>query len=430
MSSKVMISEALIHYIWRFRLYDALDLKTSTGESLYIENVGQYHQNAGPDFEFARIRIGQTYWSGHVEIHLRTIDWNYHGHTLDPAYNNVILHVVWEEGDKPVCRADGTVIPTLVLSPLVDHALLNRYEMLMNNRDWIPCASHLASVNTFTVQHALSRLVVERLAQKSLYIHGILAQHKQDWEKTLLILLGRSFGMKINADAFEVLCARLDNVWLHKNSSNGLQVESMLFGLAGFLEKPIDAYATKLKNEYDYLKRLLSLESMTPSAWRFMRMRPYNFPTYRIAQFAALLQKRTYLFMYFIGLPDLKSIFQFLDSLVLNPYWQNHFRFDVETTTHGTGFSKSFKNHLVINCLVPLLFAYGQYMQLDELKEKAINWLHELSPEINQITQNFAALAVKCISASDSQALLHLKQHYCAPKQCLSCMLGLSILKY
>ncbi len=429
MKGKALISEVLLHYIWRFRLFNSLNLKTTTGESIYIENVGSLNSNAGPDFEYARMHIGDTFWSGHVEVHVHEGDWVIHNHHCDKAYDTVILHVVWESTTQNIYRSDGTVMPTLVLSSFVDNSLLGRYELLLNHLGWIPCESQLPTVKSIIVQNLLSRLAVERLEKKTDFILSMAKEHVYDWEKVFLILLGRAFGMKVNAEPFGELCSRIDLQWLHKNRTDSHKVESMLFGLAGFLDHSYDSYSENLLHEYNYLQGIHHWQVMEVTQWRFLRMRPFNFPPYRIGQLAGLLTRKSYWFAYLLECDDLSVIFKEIDMSQINKYWTRHFRLGQETSDHATGFSLSFKVHLAINCFIPLLFAYSEYMKLEATKDKALNWLNLLSPEKNKITNSFRRYGINCLTASDSQALLHLKSQYCDLKRCLNCSLGLSILK-
>lgn len=426
----MQFSESLLHFIWRYRLFNPLELSIETGEALQILDVGQYNQDAGPDFELARIRIGDTLWSGHVEIHIREEDWNLHQHQLDSRYDNTILHVVWERSLlKAILRKDSTPIPTLVLADYVNMSLLEGYEQLMANLDWIPCAKQLPQIRPLTILTTLSRMAVGRLEQKFVGIENLLVQTKQNWELVFMMLLGRSFGMKVNASPFEELCLNMDLSIVHKHQSDRLKIESLIFGSAGFLYQAEDEYSMFLQKEYFYLKHLHGLKEMRFEEWRFLRMRPYNFPTYRLAQFAALLSVKSYWFAYVLEVDDLKDVFDCIDRGELNQYWSTHYRFGKETGKHTIGWSSAFKAHLAINCFVPMLFAYGSYMKEEAYQDKAIRWLNELPAEVNQITKGFSSLAIKCLHAADSQALLFLKKQYCDQKKCLDCAVGLEILK-
>lgn len=425
----MIFKEVLLHFIWRFRLFDQLNLHTVDGETLSIEDVGLYNHNAGPDFEFAKIRVAGTLWSGHVEVHLKEEDWLLHQHQLDKRYDTTILHVVWEKSLKRIYRIDGSLIPTLELKDFVDSNMIERYADLMNNLNWVPCAEQLASLKSVTINTWLSRMAVGRLEQKFESIAILLAKTTYDWERVFLIVLGRAFGMKVNAPAFEDLSLRIDLKMIHKYQSDPIKIESLIFGIAGFLHNAEDEYSSKLQDEFLYLKHLHHLEEMVIEEWRFMRMRPFNFPSYRLGQFAALLIHKSYWLSYIKELTNLKDIYAVFDSCMMNRYWATHYRFGLQTAEHSTNWSLSFKIHLAINCIIPMLFAYGTFMKEDQYKEKALDWLNSLPSENNQITKEFARYNVKSQSAADSQALLYMKKQYCDSKQCLRCTIGLAILK-
>ena len=425
----MMFKEAFLHFIWRYRLFNQLNLKTTDQESLEVLSVGQLNSNAGPDFEFAKIRVNGTLWSGHVEIHLKEEDWFIHKHHLDEAYDNTILHVVWESSSRVVHRSDGTIIPTLLLGDIVESTMINHYKLLMENLDWIPCAKQMPTVDSLTVINCLSRLAVERLAYKFDAILLLLKQTNQDWERVFLIVLGRAFGMKVNSTVFENLFMQLNIQLIHKYKLDRLKIESLLFGQAGFLKSAQDDYTRALSDEYSYLKKIYSLVELSEDEWRFLRMRPYNFPTYRLGQLAGLLSKQTYWFSVVRDVDRLDELFDLLELGEMNEYWSNHYRFGVVTGGHSVRMSLSFKIHLAINCFIPMLFAFGCYMKEEKYKEKALHWLSELPAEVNQITKKFREIGIKCQSAADSQALLCLKQDYCDAKRCLNCSVGLSILR-
>lgn len=426
----MVLTENLLHFIWQFRLFDPLNLRSTDGESLWIEEVGQHNKDAGPDFEFARVRINDALWSGQVEIHVNEGEWLRHKHHHDKRYDGTILHVVWERSSgKKIVRSDNTAIPTLVLKDSVDPMMIARYTEMMDNLYWIPCEQQINGTATITIQSWLSRMSVERLEMKSTAVFQWLDTTNNDWERVFMIILGRSFGMKVNAYVFEELCSKLDLSLLHRYKDDPQKIESMLFGQAGLLSEEGDDYSKSLYNEYVYLHGIHHFEGIERESWRFLRMRPYNFPTYRLGQLAALLYHRSYWFAYIQEVENIKDVFAGIDDSIINPYWRHHYRFDTVTKEHSASWSMSFKIHLVINCFIPMLFAYGMYMKEDKYKNKALDWLQELPAERNQITERFKLCGLECENAADSQGLLHLKHQYCTFKKCLKCAIGLAILK-
>lgn len=423
------IPEELLHFVWRFRLYQAKELRTSDGQEVIVIDPGQYNHNAGPDFEFARLRIGGTLWSGHVEIHVEAKDWQNHKHHLDPNYNSTVLHVVWN-ANFDAQRSDGTSILTVPLANCIKPHMLPAYEKLMHNLNWIPCEKQIGQVRSLTQQTWLERMAVERLESKNEYLSTLLTQTKSHWEKVLLVSLGRAFGMKVNAIAFEQLLHRVEFPLLLKYQREQHQLEALFFGVSGLLPaEGSDDYTKALQKEFAYLHKIHKLSPLSPTEWKFHRMRPYNFPTFRLAQLTALYRQEVYWFATILQTDQLHDIRQKLKAVSVDGYWSQHFRFGSTTTPHSTQLSDTFIDHIVINCFAPILFAYGKFVDSDIYKSKAIEWLEQTKKENNAITRRFESLGLPHDNASISQGLLHLKSTYCDHKKCLSCAIGLAILK-
>ena len=421
--------EELLHFIWRFRLYNHLNLETSDGDPLRILEIGLYNVNAGPDFEFACVRIGDTLLYGHIEIHINAKDWRKHGHASDPAYNNTVLHVVWNN-DFSVRRSDGTKIPTLCLQPYVEEERLLKYQSLIQSLKWIPCENQIHLVDDVVVYPWLSRLTIERLEAKYEYIFKMVQEYKQDWERVLGVILGRAFGMQVNSNAFEKLMLTLDLALFQKYQNDSVKMSSLLFGTAGFLNRDMkDDHSKVLRSEFEYLRKLHKIEPMRVEEWKFLRMRPYNFPTYRIAQLTTLLSNKSYWFE-FILKEDRETISTTIQSFNLNSYWKDHYRFEMQTKVHSLAWSKDFISHLFINCFVPIVFAYGKFYNVEKYMDKAMQWLEEIGTESNSVIARFKKMSLKASTAADSQALLHLKKNYCDGKKCLQCAIGVSLLKH
>lgn len=424
-----MVAEELLHFIWQFRLFDQLELYSTDGEQIRIIQVGQCNTDAGPDFLLSEIDIGGQTWRGHVEIHIDGASWTAHGHHLDKAYNSVVLHVVYRN-PTPVFRADGTPIPCLELAQLIPETLMQRYRAVMENLHWIPCEKQLPKVNSLSKRQVLQRMTTARLEYRYQQIRDLLQETVEDWEKTLFLQLCRSFGMRVNAVPFLEL-GRLLNlplIWKYRNDS--LKLEAMAFGQAGFLsEVPQAGYTKMLADEYRYLKGIHGLKELEGVEWKFMRMRPYSFPTFRLAQLIGLYRHTPYLFEALIR-DGKRSLFDNrLKGISVSPFWETHFVLGKSTPPHGTRLSPVFLEHIAINALIPLLFSYGKNMGLEHLQARALQWLEELNAEKNNITRNFKALAFPALSAADSQALLQLKKDYCDQKKCLRCPIGLSLFK-
>lgn len=424
-----MISEELVHFIWQFRFFDQFDLYTQAGEKVSILDVGLPNSNAGPDFLYARLRIAEQEWHGHVEIHVDAKDWGRHSHHEDSAYNNVVLHVVWN-GYGLFLREDGTSIPTLQIGERVDSNLLDKYRALKESKLWIPCQNQLKDVNTLVKTQLLQRQLVERLGYKYSLVYDLLNETAHDWEHVLFALVCRSFGMKVNAESFMDLGKILEHVLFRKYQCDLMKLEAMVFGQAGLLHSAHeDSYVKELRNEYAYLKKIHKLRELKPIVWRFMRMRPYNFPTFRIAQFVSLYSAKPSLFADVLFAEDIKTVYSFFEGINVSSYWSDHFIFGNKTSVHSTRISLPFVDHLLINAFIPTMFAYGKYIHDTKLQDKAIAWLETIAAEKNNITNRFFELGMPIRSSADSQAVLHLKKHGCDKKRCLECSVGLFLLR-
>ncbi|QQT25065.1 DUF2851 family protein [Sphingobacterium spiritivorum] len=426
------IPEKLLHFIWRFRLFDQYNLQTLQKDDIKIQDVGHYNLNAGPDFLHAKIKIGKEEWNGHVELHVTDKAWYQHRHDKDKSYDNVILHVVWD-GDEEVSRSDGTAVPTLCLKPLIRSDLITKYEMIMGHSNaWIPCEKHISNVDPLLVRQYLSRMAVERFHVKSDLLINQFTSYGCDFEKMAFVMLARAFGQKVNADTFQELAELIPFKLIHKYRDDLIKSEALFLGIAGFLgESEVfkDSYAENLRGEYQYLRKLHGLPEMDKNRWKFMRMRPYNFPTFRIVQLVSLYRQQEGLFSYIIELGTLADLKLLFEKIKLSEFWERHYTLQKSAVRHTTKMGEMASRTLIINSIVQLLFLYGKYFDQEMYICKAMEWLEEMEAESNSIVRSFAAIGVTALCAADSQALIHLKSHYCALKKCLDCQIGLQILK-
>ncbi|MDX1939647.1 MAG: DUF2851 family protein [Saprospiraceae bacterium] len=420
--------EDFLHYLWRTKRLDARDLHTTEGEPLEILHFGTYNPHSGPDFTNARIRIGDTLWAGNVEMHLCASEWLAHGHQADKAYDNVILHVVLEE-DQVITRASGERIPCLELKNLVPPKLSATYLKLLHNEYWIPCQYHFFQVKEMTKNLWLERLLVERIEEKTNIISETLKYNNNNWEETFYQILARNFGMKVNAEPFELLAKSTPLLTLLKHKNSLTQLEALLFGQAGLLEAGFeDAYPKQLKEEYNFLQKKYNLTPILGESWKFMRLRPASFPTIRIAQFATLIFQSNHLFSKMLVATDVMEL-ENMFELKLSNYWLTHYIFDKESKKAQKKLGKSAIHLLIINTIVPFLFLYGKLRSEDHYQDKALQLLEQLPPENNHIIENWHKLGMTAISASQTQALLQLKNQYCDSKRCLDCAIGNAILQ-
>lgn len=421
------MKEELLHYLWQFRYFNHANLRTTSGDDLAIIHTGTLNTDQGPDFINARIRVNDTVWAGTVELHLRSSLWNVHRHTSDPHFNNVILHVVWQH-DKEVVNARGEKIMTLELQNRVSKLLIGQYRRLMAASRFIPCEGNRPDMNELVLQHWKQRLVIERILQKSRPVLESLQRNHNHWEETFWRHLAATFGLKVNAGFFRKVAASLPLPVIIKHADNLTQVEALLFGQAGLLDKNFkDAYPQMLKKEYEFYKKKYNL--VPPEGkLSLLRMRPANFPTIRLAQLAALVCQRGHLFSTIKEAASLSAVTDFFRAGT-QPYWNDHYMFDKAAPFKVKSMGSTLVNNILINAIIPVLFSYGMQQQEEAYKDSAVEWLQEMKPEKNVITKGFEKLGYRNLHAWDSQAFIQLKNEYCDQKRCLQCAIGDAILK-
>ncbi len=420
------MKEKLLQFIWQFSLYDPSNLTTTDGEPVTIVHPGSYNTNAGPDFLEAKIRVGNTLLAGHIELHVNTSDWHKHGHQHDDAYKNIILHVVYNDDAPKV--ADH--IPVLELKQHIAVSVINQYESLQNAPSAIPCASQLDRVKDITKESWLSRLLAERWEEKLHSWQELLEGSAGDWRSLMYWRTAANFGFKVNTDPFLLLAQSLSLNILAKHCENLTQVEALLFGQAGMLEGEFkDDYPNELKKEYSYLKTKYKLQPIHGHLWKFLRLRPANFPTIRIAQFAALVHKSLHLFSQIIEVYTVKEIEPLID-VTASAYWDDHYMFDeqadISTKKH---LGKSSVLNIIINTIAPIQFLYAGEQGSSTTQDKALLLLDAVTAEKNNIITQWQDAGWKPVNASQSQAMIQLYNSYCSKKRCLECSVGLGILK-
>lgn len=420
------MKEEFLQFIWEHGLFNRTNLQTVDGKSLEIISTGRPNTNSGPDFFNARIRIGETIWAGNIEIHQKSSHWYQHHHNTDAAYDNVILHVV-EQHDKSV-QVKKHELPTLEIS--YPPAILENLEQLLKSGRWIACEDKLSKVDPFILRFWFSSLMIERLQSKTNDILAILQQNKNNWNETFYQLLSRNFGMKTNALPFELLAKSLPLNILSKHKNNLFQIEALLFGQSGLLNEALlgDDYFLALRKEYSYLYQKYGLSGMESHVWKFMRLRPINFPTIRIAQLAMLIHHSSALFSRILETNDLDSLRHLFD-VSASEYWDNHYRFNkISEENKQKTLGETAFNNLVINTIAPLLFVYGDQHLDQAMKDRALLLLEKTAPESNQIIRKWNELGIESRSAFETQALIQLKNGYCEVKKCLHCQLGAKII--
>ncbi len=413
------MKEALLHFVWKHLLIKPERLETTEGENIEIIFQGNYNTNEGADFTEAKIRIGNTILVGNIEIHVYASDWNKHQHRKNKKYNNVILHVVFMN--------DQTIphLPTLELNGKISSMLLKKYNQLLQNSIPVPCHNNWNEIETINLLNIKERILFERLENKKIKILNKLNELQQDWLKTKYNLLLQYFGGNINKFGFEQLAQRLDYKILIKHADNLTQIEALLFGTAGFLEDDFeDIYYVHLQKEYQYLKIKYNLVSLSKSIWNFLRMRPANFPTIKIALLANLIQASPQLF----HLQHISATKQFLSQLVASSYWDTHYTFGKASKLQQKKLGESSINSLIINYSIPLFYTYQSTFEHKDVFQACIDY-YELLPfeENHKVKYFYQAQGSK--NATDSQFLIELYDHYCSQRKCLECKVAYQILK-
>jgi hypothetical protein len=421
------MTEDFLHFIWKFKLPGQY-FHTTAGEALQIVKAGEHNHDAGPDFHNAQVKLNGTLWAGNVEIHIRSSDWTRHRHQYDMAYDNIILHVVFED-DLVILRRSGEPMPTLVLKDVLHPELFETYNFFLNNHLWIPCAFRLPEVRSMVIDDWLTALAVERLERKSKELENLLQFTGNDWNQSFFEALASTLGFRINKQPFEMLARQTPVQYLEKHKDQLFQLEAMLFGQAGLLEgKYRDAYPKQLKKEYQHLKNKFSLKPVSGHLWKFMRLRPNNFPTIRIAQLAMMIHQRSHFFSEIIENAEYGKMHDFF-SVAVSDYWQEHYYFDRKSKKMGKSMSGATVELIMINNVIPFLFVYGKLKGQLLYQDQAFALLESIPPESNSIIRKFAEFGIVPVSASQSQALLELKTNYCDRKMCLECRIGLELIK-
>lgn len=425
------MTEAFLHYVWRYQMLDR-GLTTTDGQPVVVLRAGEPNRDAGPDFFNARVRVGDVEWAGNVEIHIHSSDWNTHRHQRDAAYNNVILHVVYEH-DADIVLQNGKTPPTVELRSYLHPSLVANYESLMAplpSHD-IPCGRRVGEVPQFLMTSFAERLLVERIEAKSEVVHRMLEESHGGWEQVCYWLVARYLGGKVNALPFELLAKATDQRLLSRWTDNRQRLEAILMGQAGFLEGYFeDDYPRALQADYSALRTGTGLTPIADYLWKFYCLRPSSFPTIRISQMAELMSRTKNLFATLLSMTDVKELEQLFNCQAA-PYWDSHYQFDqLSAGVSAKHVGRMQADVLIINAWVPLLFVYGATHGQQQYKEQAISLLSQLAAENNTTVRRWQSVGVTPANAAESQALLQLYNNYCTQRRCLECRIGFHILKH
>lgn len=421
------MKEDFLHHIWQFKKFNLQGLQTTRGEHVEILNAGQYLRQAGPDFFNAQVIISGQKWAGNVEIHIKSSDWYLHSHETDDAYDNVILHVVWEH-DIEVFRKNNTEIPVIELKGHVDKTLLESYNRLASVKTWIFCEKELAAMNSFVINNWKERLFFERLERKATPVMELAAETGNDWEAVLFCFIAKYFGLNTNGSIFYSIAKSIPFTVIRKESFEVENLEALLLGRAGLLEADYeDVYAKELKEKYNYLCHKYGIAPVYIEELQFYRHRPDNFPTIRLSQLAGLYHKHQNVFSKIISSNSPQELYKIFE-IGSSEYWQGHYQFDKPSPKKRKALTTSFIDLLIINTIVPFRFANARSIGKDN-SEELTELLQQLAPEKNSVIDKFRYFKVEVDSAYDTQSLLQLKNEYCNNKRCMQCALGLELLK-
>lgn len=402
------MNEKILAFVWQNRLFDSGSLHTTQGESLSVVRTGYVNTMSGPDISDAQVRIGNVLWTGNVEFHVKSSHWTDHGHHLDSAYDNIILHVVFDD-DKPLVDKYGNTVPTLEIkfSPLY----LDRYHQLVNQKDQHTCPAGIFQMSSFNSINFTTRLAVERLEQKASAIRKSLDQNRGDWVETFWQYLSRAFGFGKNALPFELMAKSLPFNIIIKNSSSFVSVLSLIAGQAGLLTSGRwkNSDSGRLLQEYRFMQAKYGIEPIDINAWKFSGMRPQNSPAVRVRQLASLVSGNVPLFSQILDTRSLEALMML---------------FDIKGNCEIPQLGTDTKYLLIINLVCPFLVCYARYMDDYSYSELAVDLLEHIPPEKNSLVSARRKAGFSVPSAYYSQALIQLENEYCRYRKCVECQVG------
>ena len=430
--------EELLHYTWKHRLLPLGELKTADGHQVEVIDPGLHNRNAGPDFFNAKVKIDGTLWVGNVEIHQKASDWYLHSHHEDAHYDNVILHVCGTIDTDDVKNSRGQKLTQMQLS--VPRHVSEHYEELLKCDQYPPCYKVIPNLSRLTVHAWMAALQTERLERKTEDIRRRAERTGGSWENAYFITLARSYGFGINCEAFEQWAMNVPLQAVAHHRDDLFQIEAIFMGQAGLLDINTvpahyqkdalnDGYFARLRNEYLYLAHKFDMKPMNSSMWKFLRLRPQNFPHIRISQLANLYYEQRAGLSQLMDCTTVEELRKLLSSHV-TPYWESHYTFGSVSPRNEKRLGRGSLNLLLINTAIPMLFAMGRHKQKEELCDRAFDLLEKLKPENNHIIRMWQQCGLEVQSAGDSQALIQLKREYCDRKDCLRCRFGYEYLSH
>ena len=415
-----MINEEFLHFIWKFQLFDFSNLRTTNNESIHVFKPGLHNHNAGPDFLNTKIKINSIVWFGDVELHVKSSDWLKHKHQFDENYNTVVLHVVYED-DIEIRLENGAALPCLELKSLIPNKYLTEYDSLFHSMATLPCNYAIGNLETLFWSSYTETLLIERLEFKMNRINILFVDSKNDYKECFYQLLAYALGLKINADSMLDLAKTSPLLLLQKHRGNRMQLEAILFGQSGLLlRKYTSDYPKQLQNEYSFLAQKYKLNPISPTQWKFFRLRPSSFPSLRISQLADFVVKSETIVEQLFSFKNTKTILPFF-KLQVSDYWKTHYVFDKTTLKTNKQIGKSTLDLILINAVLPFCFFYARQKSDSEMLARVVEAYQSIKSEDNKIVSYFKEAKLAVHTAAKSQALIHLHDQYCIPRKCLNC---------
>ena len=374
-----------------------------------------------------RIKISSLLWTGNVEIHICGTDWTRHGHHLDPAYENVILHVVARD-PVPVFTCSGRRIPTLVLT--IPKTIETEQYPLMQDTRWLSCHPFILGISRAEFQRWLTRLMEEREKGKTRRICQILKDTSCDWEECLHLILASALGLPVNRLPMELTLSGIPFKLLMERRHNRTEIEAMLFGQSGLLQIPPhkSSYQKRLLQLHSGFESLMTGPGTQPHLWKFLRLRPSSFPTLRLSQLASLVHLRYPLLESILDCHSLTEIEQVL-RVKAGEYWDTHYLFGKPSPEKEKYLGEQSISHLIVNAVIPLLLVMGEYTSSVKCLQMASALLSDLRAESNSIIRAWKSQGIIPKNAFESQALLHLYREYCTRGRCMECSIGRKLIE-
>lgn len=425
MTQTQTMTEKLLQYLWNNKVFKHFNFKDIEGNDIEILDFGQWNTNAGPDFLMAKIKINNVIFAGNIELHVKSSDWIFHNHSQDPNYHHIILHAVFQN-DADIAEFKDRNIPTLELKEYIDEKIFSRYQKFLKDNQFIAC-EEVFNPNQLPIDF-YDRSVLKKLEEKSLELEENLHKHKNNYEAVLFHSLAYSFGLTVNAQIFRQLAESIDFSIINKIRQNKTQLEALLFGISGWLETPQDEQMKIWKREFDFLKAKFNISDLSIHP-KFLRLRPPNFPTIRLSQFADLYHQHQNLFSKIIKAKSSDELIAIFKDVKASVYWDDHFNFGKISTVHQPKtLSKEFIELIILNTVLPLKYTYEKY-QKEEITDEILTFYQNIPPEKNSIVEDWKKLNLTTKNALETQALIYHYKNNCTAKNCLHCSIGFKILK-